>query len=214
MPRRWRRHSATIWSAAWTRPRRCIGSSMRRSVTRRRCRRAACRSTSSSAGPPALARRLAQIGVAEPAVAAGLQTKLLQGQRLVSKDGGLWRWDGFVRLPDAAGPGATRLRQRARLRQLEAEVRRAGARRWRPGAGAGREPRRRRASARRARAGGGRRRAPRRRARGGARCCDPGARGRCRARRRAGSAGRGDCSRRAGAERDREPDGTRPWRRS
>jgi chromosome segregation protein len=72
-------------------------------------------------GPAALARRLAQVGVAEPAVAAGLQGDLLQGQRLVSKDGGLWRWDGFVRQPDAAGPGAVRLRQRGRLRQLEAE---------------------------------------------------------------------------------------------
>jgi chromosome segregation protein len=71
--------------------------------------------------PPALARRLAQIGVAEPGVASGLQMRLLQGQRLVSRDGGLWRWDGFVRLPDAAGRAATRLRQRARLRQLEAE---------------------------------------------------------------------------------------------
>jgi chromosome segregation protein len=72
-------------------------------------------------GPPVLARRLAQTGVTEPGVASGLQMKLLQGQRLVSRDGGLWRWDGFVRLPDAAGRAATRLRQRARLRQLEAE---------------------------------------------------------------------------------------------
>jgi chromosome segregation protein len=70
-------------------------------------------------GPPALARRLGQVGVVEPAVAARLQDTLQQGQRLVSKDGGLWRWDGFVRLPDAAGPGAARLRQRARLRELE-----------------------------------------------------------------------------------------------
>jgi chromosome segregation protein len=72
-------------------------------------------------GPPALARRLAQIGVAEPSAASALQARLLQGQRLVSHDGGLWRWDGFVRLPDASGPGATRLRQRERLRQLESE---------------------------------------------------------------------------------------------
>ena len=113
------------------------------------------------AGPPALARRLAQIGVAEPAVASGLQTKLLQGQRLVSRDGGLWRWDGFVRLPDAAGPGATRLRQRARLRQLEAEgteqaaalaARREELAASRGGGGPG---------AGRARAGGGAARAPR-----------------------------------------------------
>jgi chromosome segregation protein len=72
-------------------------------------------------GPPVLARRLGQIGVAAPAAAAELQPRLLQGQRLVSKDGGLWRWDGFVRLPDAAGRGASRLLQRSRLRQLETE---------------------------------------------------------------------------------------------
>jgi chromosome segregation protein len=70
-------------------------------------------------GLPALARRLDQIGVADPATAAALQGRLLQGQRLVSKDGGLWRWDGFVRLPEASGSGATRLHQRARLRQLD-----------------------------------------------------------------------------------------------
>ncbi len=74
-------------------------------------------------GPAALARRLGQVGVVEPATAARLQDTLQQGQRLVSKDGGLWRWDGFVRLPDAAGPGAARLRQRARLRELEEECR-------------------------------------------------------------------------------------------
>jgi chromosome segregation protein len=72
-------------------------------------------------GPPALARRLGQIGVADAACAAALQATLVQGQRLVSPDGGLWRWDGFVRRPDGSASGAARLRQRARLRQLEGE---------------------------------------------------------------------------------------------
>jgi chromosome segregation protein len=72
-------------------------------------------------GPPALARRLGQIGVVDAARAGALQAVLVQGQRLVSPDGGLWRWDGFVRRPDAPAPGAARLHQRTRLRQLEDE---------------------------------------------------------------------------------------------
>ncbi|HSA83156.1 MAG TPA: hypothetical protein VLE23_20225, partial [Geminicoccaceae bacterium] len=69
--------------------------------------------------PPALARRLAQVGVVEPADAAHLQPALAQGQRLVSRDGGLWRWDGLVRRPEARDGAATRLRQQTRRRQLE-----------------------------------------------------------------------------------------------
>ena len=70
--------------------------------------------------PPALARRLTQIGVVEPAAAATLQPTLAQGQRLVSRDGGLWRWDGLVRRPEAKDGAAARLRQAARRRQLAA----------------------------------------------------------------------------------------------
>ena len=52
--------------------------------------------------PPALARRLAQIGVVEDDDAGNaLSTSLAQGQRLVSPSGALWRWDGFT-----AGVGA------------------------------------------------------------------------------------------------------------
>jgi chromosome segregation protein len=69
--------------------------------------------------PPALARRLAQVGVVEPADASQLQPALAQGQRLVSRDGGLWRWDGLVRRPEARDGAATRLRQQSRRRQLE-----------------------------------------------------------------------------------------------
>ena len=72
--------------------------------------------------PPALARRLAQVGMVEAARAAELQPHLAQGQRLVSPDGGLWRWDGLVRQPDAEGNAAARLRQQSRLRQLDAEL--------------------------------------------------------------------------------------------
>ena len=46
-------------------------------------------------GPKALARRLAQIGVVDAARGRDLQAKLAPGQRLVSGDGDLWRWDGY-----------------------------------------------------------------------------------------------------------------------
>ncbi|MBR29619.1 MAG: chromosome partitioning protein ParA, partial [Rhodobacteraceae bacterium] len=46
-------------------------------------------------GPAALARRLAQVGVVEKG-GAGLQHKLRIGQRLVARDGAMWRWDGFT----------------------------------------------------------------------------------------------------------------------
>ena len=71
--------------------------------------------------PSALNRRLAQIGLVEPSAARQLKKALKQGQRLVSRDGGLWRWDGFVRLPGSSGPAVARLRQRSRRRQLEEE---------------------------------------------------------------------------------------------
>jgi chromosome segregation protein len=69
--------------------------------------------------PAALSRRLGQVGVVETEAADRLQGQLRQGQRLVSPDGGLWRWDGFVRRPDASRSAAARLQQRARLKQLQ-----------------------------------------------------------------------------------------------
>jgi chromosome segregation protein len=66
-------------------------------------------------GPAALARRLAQIGVV-PNEAAGraLAPRLAQGQRLVSRDGGLWRWDVFTIAAGAPTAAAVRLSQRNR----------------------------------------------------------------------------------------------------
>ncbi|MGA8324093.1 MAG: chromosome segregation SMC family protein, partial [Xanthobacteraceae bacterium] len=46
--------------------------------------------------PAELARRLAQIGVVDRADGARLAGMLKPGQRLVSHEGDLWRWDGFV----------------------------------------------------------------------------------------------------------------------
>lgn len=70
--------------------------------------------------PPLLARRLAQVGVV---VDGALQPALSPGQRLVSRAGDLWRWDGFTALADAgASAAALRLEQRNRLAALEAEL--------------------------------------------------------------------------------------------
>ncbi len=70
------------------------------------------------AAPDALARALSHAGLIEDgAQGDALQALLRPGQCLVSRDGGLWRWDGYrvaAGQPDAA---ALRLRQRMRLRE-------------------------------------------------------------------------------------------------
>ena len=68
--------------------------------------------------PAALARRLSQVGVvADGAAGAHLRHQLVQGQRLVSRDGALWRWDGFT-VGTGASAAAARLEQRNRLDQV------------------------------------------------------------------------------------------------
>jgi len=70
-------------------------------------------------GPAALARRLAQTGVvADAATGARLQPLLAPGQRLVTADGALWRWDGFTAKADARTAAGKRLAQRNRLNEL------------------------------------------------------------------------------------------------
>ena len=79
-------------------------------------------------GPDALARRLSQIGlVADTASGARLQGELRPGQRLVTKDGALWRWDGFTVTADARTAAAKRLEQRNRLAELDEGAHRAAA---------------------------------------------------------------------------------------
>ena len=75
--------------------------------------------------PGELARRLAQIGVIEAGDGARLQALLRPGQRLVSKNGALWRWDGLTASADAPTAAAQRLAQKNRLAELDAEVREA-----------------------------------------------------------------------------------------
>ncbi|WP_371258383.1 AAA family ATPase [Magnetospira sp. QH-2] len=72
-------------------------------------------------GESRLQARLDQVGVVEDGTAGDrLAATLHQGQRLVSRDGGLWRWDGLTVRPGAPVAEAIRLEQRNRLRDLEA----------------------------------------------------------------------------------------------
>ena len=74
-------------------------------------------------GSPVLARRLTQIGVVEnTSVGNRLQSELGPGQRLVSKDGGMWRWDGFTIGASAPTAAASRLKHRNRLSELQSEL--------------------------------------------------------------------------------------------
>ncbi|MGE0054200.1 MAG: chromosome segregation protein SMC [Hyphomicrobium sp.] len=69
--------------------------------------------------PPELTRRLRQIGVIAREHGARLQPHLKPGQRLVSREGDLWRWDGFVAAADGVTPAAQRLAQKNRLLELD-----------------------------------------------------------------------------------------------
>ena len=70
-------------------------------------------------GPAQLTRRLAAIGVVETQEGERLRSSLRPGQRLVSRQGDLWRWDGFTTHSDAKTASAIRLEQRNRLLVLE-----------------------------------------------------------------------------------------------
>jgi chromosome segregation protein len=72
--------------------------------------------------PPALAARLAQIAVVAREDGDRLQKLLPVGARLVSREGDLWRWDGFVARADAPKPAAIRMEQKTRLAEVEAEI--------------------------------------------------------------------------------------------
>jgi chromosome segregation protein len=72
--------------------------------------------------PAELARRLAQIGVVTKERGADLVSQLKTGQRLVSLEGDVWRWDGFVAAAHAPTGAARRLAERARLVDIENEL--------------------------------------------------------------------------------------------
>ena len=72
--------------------------------------------------PAQLARRLAQIGVVERDAGTRLAAALKTGQRLVSPEGDLWRWDGFVAAAHAPTGAARRLAQRSRFAEIDGEL--------------------------------------------------------------------------------------------
>ena len=77
--------------------------------------------------PQALARRLSHIGVVSRSLGQALQAQLRSGQRLVSREGDVWRWDGYTSAADAPNAAAKRLAERNRLSLLEVEMRDAAA---------------------------------------------------------------------------------------
>ncbi|KQR77402.1 chromosome segregation SMC family protein [Rhizobium sp. Leaf341] len=77
--------------------------------------------------PEALRRSLSQVGiVAGDAEAETLLPALHPGQRLVTRAGALWRWDGHVTGADAPSAATLRLENRNRLIELDAEIAEAG----------------------------------------------------------------------------------------
>ncbi len=76
-----------------------------------------------SGGRELLTRRLSQIGVVgNETEALSLLGQLKPGQRLVSLNGGAWRWDGLCVSPDAPSSTAVKLSQKNRLAQLDKEL--------------------------------------------------------------------------------------------
>lgn len=79
--------------------------------------------------PQVLVRRMGQVGLVDADDGAGLQASLKPGQRLVSVDGDLWRWDGYrAGAQDAPSAAALRLQQLNRLVELKRDLEEVSAR--------------------------------------------------------------------------------------
>ncbi len=73
--------------------------------------------------PPVLARTLAFAGwVDGDTDARSLQASLAPGQRLVDREGRLWRWDGYTCLAAGGSAAAQQLRHKNRLDVLDGEI--------------------------------------------------------------------------------------------
>ncbi len=73
--------------------------------------------------PDVLRRRISQVGLVVKSDGPRLQDALLPGQRLVSLEGDLWRWDGFrAGSEDAPSAAALRLQQLNRLVELKRDL--------------------------------------------------------------------------------------------
>ena len=73
--------------------------------------------------PDVLGRRINQVGLVRQEEGAQLQAVLKPGQRLVSLEGDVWRWDGFrAASEDAPSAAALRLQQLNRLVELKRDL--------------------------------------------------------------------------------------------
>ena len=73
--------------------------------------------------PSVLKRRLSTIGLVDAVDGPRLQNLLKAGQKLVSKEGNLWRWDGYCCISeDNLSEAALRLKQENRLIDLTVEI--------------------------------------------------------------------------------------------
>ena len=72
--------------------------------------------------PPQLAARLAYVALVDRVQGEALSKSIPPGCRLVSREGDLWRWDGFTAKAEAKKPAAVRLEQKSRLAEVEAEL--------------------------------------------------------------------------------------------
>ena len=91
-------------------------------MQRLHCLQARSRCATVVAAPKSLDRRLKHVGVVDHALGQELQSKLGPGQRLVSREGHLWRWDGFTIAADVPTRSAKHLAERNRLQVLEKEI--------------------------------------------------------------------------------------------
>lgn len=74
-------------------------------------------------GPEVLTRRIEQTGIVAAELGPELQASLQPGQRLVSPEGDLWRWDGYrAWAEDAPSAAALRLEQLNRLEALKQDL--------------------------------------------------------------------------------------------
>ena len=78
--------------------------------------------------PRSLTRRLLHTGIVARDQGPRLQAELAPGQRLVSREGDLWRWDGYTAHADAPTASTQRLAARNRLQTLKSEAEAARAR--------------------------------------------------------------------------------------
>src|SRR5436190_5275726 len=73
--------------------------------------------------PQSLARRLSHIGVVSRSLGQALQAQLRSGQRLVSREGDVWRGDGVTSAADVHNAPATRQAERNRLPPRKSQIR-------------------------------------------------------------------------------------------